>query len=331
MSALPKRQSSVLVTSVKLALCGTVIFAIAFAFAVMGTDGDVSESHADITWLSPFERSNTESFNQALSRLGHDEPRRYDLNGNTVYFSTNTTHKMPLQVMVEYQEEFVRQGLNERIFVHLSDAERDERTTTALMGGLAPLAISDDYVVLAGVVTANGARDSAELLQNYADAEDRGDLFRAHRYIEISRGADSRHTSIVSSWSDEDFDYRRMIPGSDAQGQAFDSSVPACPGCTRLTRFADDDPRVTGQVDLAFIGPRSAEDTRAYYHRTLSQDGWQRQESTNTIAAIEDFFGVDAPEGQSDQFHRDGQQLTLIYLPDYRTGETLTLASRTGS
>lgn len=319
-------------TGLKLLFCGALIAAIGFAIAVLGTTGSVSESHADVAWLSPFERSHTERFNAALDHLGHDEPQRYDLNGNVVYFSTNTSRKSPRQLMAEYQEEFQNQGLNDRIYVDLDQREYPQRIETALTGGLVPFAISDEQIALRGMITANKATSSEELAEVHQEADSLGELFRGHRYIEISRPSDSRHTSIVASWSDEAFDYERMIPGSRATGQGFDSTVPSCPGCTRLNRFADDNPATSNRSTLSFIGPRGLQETRDYYIRTLAHHGWSRQGLDEPIHALEDQFGFSvAAPGTSDVFYRQGERLTLTFTTDQQTGHTLTLASHTDS
>ena len=330
MSATEEKQSSssrLLRTGLKLGGCGAIIVAIAFAVSVFGTDGAVSESHADIAWLSPFERSNTESFQDSLKRLGHQDPSRYDLNGNTVFFSTHTSRKTPREVMIEYQEEFRRQGLNDRVYRNMRPDEADARHFTGLTGGLVPLAISDTQVILGGVVTANRAGTTAELLDNAAGVKHPEDLFRAHRYIEITRGRDSRHTSIVASWSDEAFNYHRMVPGSAVAGQSFDPEIPPCPGCTRLTRFADDNHTTRQRVDLAFIGPRTIQETRAFYEETLRRRGWAPGDFASDLNQVEEHFHLPLPTAEALVLYREGRELTLAFLPDFETGETITFAT----
>ena len=323
---------SLLWTGVKLLGCGALIAAIGFAIAVLGTSGTVAESHADVAWLSPFERSNTERFDTALEHLGHDEAQRFNLNGNTVYFSSNTSRKSPRQVMAEYQEEFRNQGLNDRIYVDLADEDAIHRAKTALTGGLVPFAISGEKIALRGVVTANNARSNEELAEAHRHADSLDELFRAHRFIEITRPSNSQNTSIIATWSDETFDFERMIPGSHATGQAFDATVPSCPGCTRLTRFADDNPNSSHRATLSFIGPRSLEETRTFYLRALAQDGWSRRDIDKPLHKLQDKFGIAIDtQGTTDVFHRRGEQLTLSFTPDEQTGQTLTLASHTGS
>ena len=314
-------------TAVKLTACGLVIATIGFAIAVLGTSGTVSESHADITWYSPFERTNTESFVRALDNLGHDDVERYDLNGNAVFFSTNTSRKSPRQVMAEYQEEFRRQGLNDRIYTDLRADEDHERLQTQLTGGIAPFALTDHRIAMRGVVTANRATNAEELAELAGGVDHLHEAFRAHRYIEISQNPHSRHTSIVATWSDEAFDYEKMIPGSRTEGQGYDPRVPVCPRCTRLSRFADENPDTPSRTEMSFIGPQSVELTRQFYADTLGRKGWDRQPANDALEPLESKLGMPLSVGHTDRYHREDQEMTFTFLPDEASGETLTMVS----
>lgn len=314
----------------KVGLCAVLIAAIGLAIGILGTDGTVNESHADIAWLGSFERSNTDRMLTALDRLGHEEPARFNLNGNTIFFSDHTSRKTPRELMLEYQEEFRRQGLNDRVYHSMKSDEEDARNFTGLTGGLVPIAVSDNQVILAGVVTANRAKDSQGLIENVQNAQDYDKLFRGHRYIEMTRSHDSRHTSIVASFSDEAFEYERMTPGSTAAGQVYDEVVPPCPGCTRLTRFADDNPRTAERVDIAFIGPRTLDETRSFYVQTLFQQGWRPLGIDTSLREMEAHFEIPRPTGEALILSRGSKELTLAFLPDFETGETITFGTYTG-
>ncbi len=326
MSSSPVSNTSLMWTASKLAGCAVVIAALAIGFSIFAT----SESQADIAWLSPFERSSSERFDAALENLGHDEVERYDLDGNTVYFSTNSTYDSPRRAMVDYQEEFRRQGLNDRVYLDIVSDEFQARTETSLTGGLAPLAISDQHVTLGGVITANEAEDGDGLLENLADAHSAHDLFRGHRYIEITRERDQSRTTIVATWSDDDFDYQRMDPMADVGDQGYDSIVPPCPGCVRLSRFADDNPDRADRRTLSYSGPRSVDDTRRYYVQALAQQGWERESMDSALDRITPVVGLSLPEAVSDRYRRGDEQLLLTFTPDERTGDSLTLASYSG-
>lgn len=313
----------------KITSCGAAIAAIAFGIAVFGSPSGVSESHADLVWFSSFERSNSDRFESALQRLGHDEPKSYTLNGNRVYFSATTSLKTPEELLYDYQEEFRRQGLNDRVYGAIRPHEESDRTLTGLTGGLVPMAISSERVLLGGMVTTNHARDAEALLQNAADAAEVSELFRGHRYVEIIRTPDRRHSSIVATWSDEDFDYGAMKPGNESARSDFDPEVPSCPGCTRLTRFAEDG-HGSGRVDMAFAGPQGPYETLDFYRHAMAQRGWALSEIGSHMDHLEDLFDMELEEGVALTLVRDGQELVLVSTPDPATGHTLTVASRSG-
>lgn len=313
--------------SLKISGCALSVAAIAWGVGVFTPQGEVASSHADTAWLSPFKRSNTERFNTALEKLGHPEPRRYDLNGNTVYFSTTTSLKTPQELLLDYQDEFVRQGINQDTFTALAPADEEARLLNALQGGLSPIAISPDHIALAGVLTKNRADSPEALRDDYLGTDNPHELFRAHRYIEISRDPDRRHTEVVASWSDEAFDYSRMVPGNDADHQAFDALVPACPGCTRLTRFADENPG-THQVDLTFASPASADTLIHFYDQALPSRGWSLADEGDAIALASEFFELPETGHTRRYTGPDNLGLTLVFQRDARTGHTLVHAAR---
>ncbi|RAL22875.1 hypothetical protein DL240_08255 [Lujinxingia litoralis] len=302
------------------------VLGIAAVAGVFTPTGEVASSHADVAWFSPFERTNTERFSTALEKLGHPAPRRYDLNGNTVFFSTTTSLKTPEELLRDYQEEFVRQGVNDDVFTSSSPQHHEARLLNALKGGLSPIAISKNHIALAGVLTRNRADAPEALRDEFLKSENPHELFRAHRYIEISRDPSRRHTEITASWSDEAFDYRRMVPGNRID-QSFDAEVPSCPGCTRLSRFADDNPGAH-QVDMTFISPASTSELIAFYDRALPSRGWQLADSGDAIARASELFELPS-SAQTRRYRRaDDLELTLVFEHDLRSGQNLIHASR---
>lgn len=107
---------------VKLAGAGAVVIALFWVIVSFypstkrGEILTVKESQADIFALSFGPATNTEKFGSALEMLGHEPPRVYRVNENAVFFSTALHHnRRPNDVLREYQEEFVRQGLNSEV------------------------------------------------------------------------------------------------------------------------------------------------------------------------------------------------------------------------
>lgn len=147
-----------------------LVCAIAAAFLVLNpsSQGDgglgVESSQADVLWMTPFERTNTQKFAGALQDLGHEPPRAYDLNGNDVYFSTRTTYKSPERLVEEYQRAFVEQGLNSRMWMQSTDQfsrlkgsealrkRYRERSEASVNGEILPAVVRDDYMSMTGMV-----------------------------------------------------------------------------------------------------------------------------------------------------------------------------------
>lgn len=162
----------------KLAGAGATIFGIAWAFATFQTTGSVKEVNAVIWDTTPFALSQNQKFAAALDRLGHEPPRSYDYNGNEVFFSARTTPKPIADVLIEYQEEFVRQGLNEQAYVTVpgqeyrvnpakydklggDDTARMKNIEAMLSGQVAPMYMNDTYLTM-GAALLDGKPKSAE-------------------------------------------------------------------------------------------------------------------------------------------------------------------------
>ena len=124
----------------------------------------VRESQADIFAMSFGAPSNTEKFGGALERLGHEPPRVYRANENALFFSTTQfLNKRPNEVLREYQEEFVRQGLNARVYTTPvsnlarqntpeASAEINELQDAAMAGEVIPYMVDNDSMSMGGTV-----------------------------------------------------------------------------------------------------------------------------------------------------------------------------------
>ncbi len=306
----------------KVALSATALALFALVLATFGA----SETRADITWLDPVAPSGTDRFETALHDLGHSDIGTYELNGNRVYFSTTVADASPTEVAHRYQRALVQQGLNDEVFDGIDPDTLEQRLRTGITGGLTPLAWTPEHIALAGAIPSNYAESDAELLANFADASSRSDLFRGHRYIEISRQPDAAHTRIVASWSDEDFDLDRMIPDDDLRSLSADLDLPICPGCTRLMQFADHDN--PAQLELSFLSPLTQDDTREYYLHHLRKQGWQRHPLGEGLDRLTSVANISLPSGHSDRFHRSGHTLTATYQRDPHNQQTLVHLSQ---
>lgn len=321
--------SRVLKITALLAASAALACALVWTVLVWTPGQGVSPLQADIFDLFSTPDTPTARFQRALDHLGHEPPRAFDLNGNTVYFSINQVDKSPRQVLAEYQDEFAYQDLNRTSYTSLAGSLSEGGLEDMLTGGIVPLQISPNYVTMGGGLAENGAHDAQGLAGLAADfAEGRiHKKFRAYRHIEAFREPKARFTTVVASWSDDQFDYRKMVAGSDVAEQSGDPDVPACPGCTRLKRFEDLDPQAN-HVDYVYAGPASVDKTLAFYDRALTGRGWQHAPSSRVMARARR-LNVPLPSAHLRHFERGARTLTLVVYagPKDSTFSHLTLSA----
>lgn len=146
---------------VKVAVAGASIWLIAGAFLSLNPKGQVKDAEADVWQFDMFRQSPNKRFARALEKLGHEPPRVYDNNGNTVFFATRTTRKRPDELVLEYQQAFVNEGVNRE--VHLSTPNQvvhaghqkqgefiDTRKDDLLTGEVLPFNSTENYMMMGG-------------------------------------------------------------------------------------------------------------------------------------------------------------------------------------
>lgn len=170
LSTRAKTMKKALYTTLRLGLTGATVAGIGWAFITLSPpkadlpvqeQSLVQESQADIFTMSFAAPNRTQKFMESLERLGHEPPRAYDANGNSMFFSTAVTHKMPEQVLREYQQEFVNQGLNSAVYNQSpfallnseDEAIRDramKMLDAAMKGEMVPQLVSQNHVTIGG-------------------------------------------------------------------------------------------------------------------------------------------------------------------------------------
>ncbi|RAL25013.1 hypothetical protein DL240_02025 [Lujinxingia litoralis] len=301
----------------KTAAAGAMIAALAWAVGVFDIDGSVQDSHADLLDLRPLSTIDpVESFARELAELGHPEPRTYELNGNTIYFSVRKTDAPPLQVLQTYQRQFKKARLNDQIYLNLQQDQSEARMITALTGGLVPHSVEPNHVTMGGLITRGRARNADDIRRDFVNAPDPNLLFRGHRWIEAFREPHHEQTTVIASWSDDAFLYGRMLPTEMrvGYGAGADDVVPACPGCVRLNRMRD----LSGDKhQFLFEGNvyttnHSPEQIIDFYQRALTARGWTAHENNNVFYDVQ--IAVDFEGRQTDvlAFKRDDRFIKLV-------------------
>ncbi|MEZ4460812.1 MAG: hypothetical protein R3E66_13990 [bacterium] len=303
----------------KLALSGATVAAIAFAFGVFDHTGEVATSDADILALNFGDRTSTEKFVAGLKELGHDAPQVYNLNGNQVFFSSAIQDGEPLEVMERYQREFYEQGLNPAIYTDINDDNADEMFKTSVSGGVVPLVVSPDNILLGGMESTGPTKTYDDLMKNFEKNKGKAPwkLFDAHRYIEINR--DGEKTLVTSSWSDKGFDYAKMIPGAKITDTNTDVEVPSCPGCLRLTNFSDQGGKSTYRNNV-FWGTADVAQQAKFYDQAMLARGWEPTESTQIMDKLNGLVEFEGQDGVMREYVRNGEHMQVLALPDPQGG-----------
>ncbi len=311
----PAQATSRVVAIVKLAIAGLVICAIAFTIAVVDRDGSVSETQADIFDTAFGPKPNQVRFNEALESMGHTEPQVFDLNGNNVYFSVQYEDQNPGDVMRRYQEAFVRRGLNDKVYNTLEEAAGDEGLKTRLTGGITPVKVGADRIVMGGMMTRNIALHPDDLRGDLMAVDDM-ELFRGHRWIEIFRQSGSDRTTVLAAWSDDDFSYEKMLPSDErlAEGRSVDPDVPSCPGCTRVNHFADkNDPG--GYRSNIFVTNMGHHQMVDFYRQAMQRRGWSETEFQRAHEKIRQAVEYDGDAMEKLRFEKHERNLEIFVFP----------------
>lgn len=256
-------------------------------------------AHADITdfgWMAP--ASHTEKFVNTLDRLGHEKPRTYNYNGTEVFFSVNTSKKTPRELFLDYQQEFVRQGVNDKVypagslsaFKRQSPEERGEqslsRARALLTGNMIPLHLESDGFVLGGATIKGNPKSAEELEKMHFDTSKPivpfHELFGAHHYVQADWDPLNKITTVTASWGDENFDAHLALPkewGGTPEKSPPDTEVPTCIGCERLSRFAG----IANErpyVYQIFKARQSAQAILNFYEQALTRRGWAQTDTS---------------------------------------------------
>lgn len=312
-----------LLAAAKLGVAGAVILAIAWIAGVVQLDGQVRESQADILDFNPIKLSKSARFAGGLENLGHDEPQSFSINGNVVHFSVNHQKKRPEQLMKEYQEEFVRQGLNSKVWDDSNArGHTDEMFLDAITGAVVPIEVNDEYAAMGGVITGKEVDDEEALEEMANEPTPPNELFKGHQYVEMFWDRHRRKSTVTASWSDENFDYAKMVGGMGDSSKDLDVDpiVPACPGCERLSRVRDLDPRRSYSSN-SYGSPHARGDTLEFYRGAMQKRGWEETDSSIVLSSVRPYVSFEGDEAHLLQFSKGARFLTIMGFPD-ETGQT---------
>lgn len=305
---------SVFKTFAKLTLTGMTIVLIAFVFGVFTPEADVKESEADILALGFGPAPSHEVLADSLKSLGHPEPWPLNVNGNTVYFSSKV-HKAqePREVMQDYLRKFYDLGLNRQDYSEAYGDDFEAIGLDAFAGGVVPIEMSNDHIVLGGMSSAARAETSDDLHEDWENhnPEEFHELFSGFRHITIDR--DGPETLVSSVWSDEEFDYTKMDLGSRMSDVNTSHEFPSCPGCIRLNSFESLNSDRPYESAAYLGGGRSLDEAKAFYDQTLRARGWEPTEASATMAKVRQHVEFKGKyEARMLQYAREGRFMTVM-------------------
>ena len=307
------RMTRALIGMIKVSAAVLLVATVGYLTVILDHRGEVAPANADILDLFGGPRDSSAQFVRSLDRLGHDTPQTYDLNGNVIHFSVNYLSNEPRDVVSLYQREFRRAGINEGIYTDLSPEKADERHLEALTGGIVPTLITDDKIVMGGMITRGKPKDFIDILRVYSPEMDAQDFFVGHRYIEAFRDPGSNLTTVISSWSDEGFDYGKMFPGRyHARDFSVDQRVPSCPGCVRLNRFADLNAEPSPYESNIFSTTFSEEQISEFYLHAMTARGWELMEEARGLDHVLGLAFEEESHPKNLRFSKEEKVLTIL-------------------
>ena len=324
---------------------GATIFAIGMGMVVLQpeVEAPVAEAEADIFGIDFAPRSQQEKFVQSLMDEGFEEPRVYDHNGNTMFFSTKVTSQDPLEVLHNMQTRFVDNGLNKNVYTRVPRTEIPQAAIEKLkkknrklaeqlkkdtdhhlewmddyVGGIVPVQIDEKGWMMTGMGTPGNADSSFDWIDEVVEANrhtrgkhfDHTKVASQMRYLDAFR--ENGRTRLTAVWSDEDYQLKKIVDEGDDLN--IDPEVPMCAGCTRLAHIEGKSEDDYSNHMISAKG-QSTEQVLSYYQRSLEARGWQRSGVSDVLKAAENLGWKQHADGEMMQFARGTDFMTVMVYP----------------
>jgi|SRR5690554_2813018 len=335
-------------SGLKLGASGALICAIAWAVVTFGSPGgDVDPAEATILSMDMFSpRTKSEGFADTLKSFDMEEPRAYDWNGNTVYFSMGMTDASPTEVLHAFQRELVENGVNKKAHTHrvsgfpkvgsleaLSEPAEKKRINNwtqnkrvelddFFSGGLVPITVTPGYVAMAGA-TSKGEAKSAEAFVKEQIASKRSveESVKIMRYVEARRGADDTKTMISAVWSDDELEMEKFAPDANRSDLAVSTDAPACLGCRRIMSFGGSG-READYGTNVFVGYQHVDETIEFYDRAMQNRGWKPSNASVLLRRLTEQGLIPPSAARTTSFSKNGRFATVMAYPTGMGGQT---------
>lgn len=219
-------------------------------------------------------------------------PRKYNINGNDVYFAVGETMMSPREVLEHYQTEFAAAGINSRKYLEspqqkingdpekfkLYGAEAQEVVDAMSDGEVVPYLVTNNYISMGGpIITADSFK---EILEEWGPTalDDPNRVMKGWRFIDARRKATGT-TEVTSIWADENFDFNKFRNPNGAR-IGLNPAVPACPGCRLVLRSNSVEESMS--VDQ-YASQASPEAVRDFYVKSMTARGWELSDTTRAM------------------------------------------------
>ena len=338
-----KRTSSWMLNGLKLGVTGGIICAIAFGFiAFDNPKGEISPAEADVWSVFQKQTSKHEDFMSVLQKEGMQPPRQYDYNGNQVFFSYATTRESPNEVMLRFQEAFVREGVNSHFHpgvrepadpMHLDPQDPEEfgimmqgmvGADDFFTGGMVPIQNTRNKMAMVGVTTKQDV-DSliAAVVERQGGETLAEDMIGSIRYMDATREQGSLKTTITAVWSDDKLDMRkfRSEVRSEDTVHPIEFEIPTCQGCTRVARFSGTESE-QHLHNLLFRSPGSIHEVTSFYDRHMGRYGWELEPAMRGLNLLQQHGYAADNAAQIRSYIKNEMHLTVVIYPDYEDGYT---------
>ncbi|AWV90378.1 hypothetical protein DFR33_107222 [Bradymonas sediminis] len=340
--------NKLLISGLKLGASGALICAIAWAVVTFSSPGgEVEPAEATILSMDMFApASKSKRFADTLEAFDMEEPRAYDWNGNTVYFSMATTDASPMEVLHAFQQELVQNGVNKKMHTRIlpsfprvdsfealgkkSESKKVERWSESkraqlddfFAGGLVPITIRPGYVAMAGATSKGEADNAVDFFKEQIAAKrSLEDSVKIMRYVEARRAPDEAKTMISAVWSDDKLEMDKFAPDSKRSDLAVSSEAPACLGCRRIMSFGGTGKEANYGTNV-FVGYQHVDETIQFYDRAMQNRGWKPATASIILRRLAEQGVIPPSAARTVSFNKDGKFATVVAYPSGMGGET---------
>jgi hypothetical protein len=301
------------------------VVAVAFVTLALGEDGEVQQADADIFDLFTFTSRSSSGFEDVLAEMGHDAPQTFEINGNVMHVSVRHVRQSSVRTVVrDYQRMLFEKGVNDREYTRTgkiangigSKETSRRRLMTSLRGGLVPMVIERDYARMDGVTMEADPETDIGVFRALLDKHEDENPFNGFRRIEMFRPPNSDRLTVLGIWSDDKFDYQKMLPDGKHLGDpSLNEENPICPGCQRVHHFKDLTRVEREHGTTVFVGRQSVEQLVSFYQLEFMGRGWKYLEKNAKSHKVQQEVALEYPRSRTLRFERDDEELEILVFP----------------